>query len=735
MPFPPSRHASIISSMPLQTVGKRRTVAQDVPVKRFRVSRACDQCRAERSKCDGNQPQCAPCFDSNRACTFTSNPKKRGLPPGYIRGIELALALICQQNPEIEGSFITRLGQENTVLLARDTKESNRLHKIWRKSKLCKELNRKLTGEQGEVDNEDPLSSGEDSDAPVEQDNSLPVVISGVSSINATQQSGSTRAAQSLPAAQNVMEFESLTHLPSNCWQLLEAYSTYTQCWLPISEKLDILKLSYSYPSNGLYLSPSMPDSASHAEMWSIMTLSSCQNIIGNDSGRDDHSMNTTHMYNTTKKLMPTELGKFQLGHAKALLNLALVNLRSSLYDAAWILVGAASRITSILEESARSPGSRYVHVVASCYVLDNLLALSMNRRPYVNRSDIERAGRVEEDGLEEWQPWVGELDAAVGRTSRLPTLALSSFNRLVDLVGILAVSGRSPDIRNDAARQLSEWKASLSPQLDFVKTDATSIPLTPPAVLLQLTHFATILRCAPSRAYLEKTLGMLEMCQKQIRPNKLPSIIPCLLHCVTQSTESLPLEQAMQARIHRIMENFTMTVHRAPELSRNIPTQSNHTHSGNHHSYTGPSQAATRAFQQEIEQSLPPQQRQQRHPSSLMEDLLPEMNSNQQLGTTNFSPNPISTDFTSPALDANDPSISGDLESFFDELASLHGAKKLQNQPQFMQNLGFAPEVSMADLLATQSGQFMPMHSTTFDTEHEGEPLQFPLSDYYDAG
>ncbi|KAH5266516.1 hypothetical protein HBI70_139000 [Parastagonospora nodorum] len=176
------------------------------------------------------------------------------------------------------------------------------------------------------------------------------------------------------------------------------------------------------------------------------------------------------------------------------------------------------------------------------------------------------------------------------------------------------------------------------------------------------------------------------------------------------------------------------MTGHRSPELSRTMPTQNSNIHIGNHHLYAGSSQVAAPAFQQGIEQPLPPRQQQQRHPSSLLEDLLPEMNSNQQLQATNFSPNPINTDFTSPALDAYDPSISGDLESFFDELASLHGAKKLQNQPQFMQNLGFAPEVSMADLLATQSGQFMPMHSTTFGTEHEGEPLQFPLSDYYDA-
>jgi hypothetical protein len=50
------------------------------------------------------------------------------------------------------------------------------------------------------------------------------------------------------------------------------------------------------------------------------------------------------------------------------------------------------------------------------------------------------------------------------------------------------------------------------------------------------------------------------------------------------------------------------------------------------------------------------------------------------------------------------------------------------------MQNLGFAPEASMADLMATQPGQFMSMDPSTFGATNEGEPLQFPLSDYYDA-
>jgi hypothetical protein len=735
MPFPPFNHASSDRpSMPLQTQGKRRTVAQDVPVKRFRVSRACDQCRTERSKCDGNQPQCAPCFDSNRPCTYTSNPKKRGLPPGYIRGIELALALVFQQNPEIEASFIARLGQENTVLLARDTKESNRLHKNWRKSKFCKELNRTLTGEQGPIDKED-VSSAEDSDAGLEQETNIPSAVSEVPSqpvLHSPQEHRETRHRQVM---QQDMQYASLTPLPPNCWQLLEAYSIYTQCWLPISEKLDVLKLSYSYPSQGLQLSPGMPESGQHAEMWSIFALGSCQDAHTQTYPEHNHLMSTRRLYDTARSMIPTELGKFDLGHVKALLNLALVNLRSSLYDAAWILAGAASRIIPTIGESVRVASSRYPHVVSSCYLLDNLMAISLNRRPHFNKSDLERAGRVEEDGLEEWQPWVGELETTTGHSSRLPTLSLSTFNRVVDLVDVLVTARGLSGASADAVQRLSDWKSALSPKFDYIRTDSTTVPLTPPAVLLQLTYFATNLACTPSLMWLQRTLELLEMCQERMGTGRLPPIMICLLYTIKLSSKSLPLDQAAQTRIEGAINSYAIVSNIGYREAQHAATTGVANYGRGEIAHPGPAHVSPHSFPDRFNNPVADRQHHHARPSSLLGELIPDMNPGPQAQTATFSPDAINTDFTSPALDAYDPSISGDLESFFDELATLHGAKKLQNQPQFMQNLGFAPEVSMADLLATQSGQYMPMNNSTFGTEHEGEPLQFPLSDYYDAG
>jgi len=56
-----------------------------------------------------------------------------------------------------------------------------------------------------------------------------------------------------------------------------------------------------------------------------------------------------------------------------------------------------------------------------------------------------------------------------------------------------------------------------------------------------------------------------------------------------------------------------------------------------------------------------------------------------------------------------------------------------LQNQPQFMENLGFSSEVSMADLLAADPGRFLPTASH-FGPDNNEESPQFPLNTFYEA-
>jgi hypothetical protein len=65
----------------------------DVGRARKRVSRACDRCRVKKDKCDGLQPRCSPCTTNNVECSYDPISKKRGLPEGYVRGLEKLWAL------------------------------------------------------------------------------------------------------------------------------------------------------------------------------------------------------------------------------------------------------------------------------------------------------------------------------------------------------------------------------------------------------------------------------------------------------------------------------------------------------------------------------------------------------------------------------------------------------------------------------------------------------------------
>jgi hypothetical protein len=136
--------------MPTKGQTKRRSANQpeDQRVKRTRVSRACDQCRVAREKCDGAQPTCSTCIGTKRGCSYTANPKKRGIQTGYIRTLELSLAYLFQQNSENETSLkeILVRGGPDLLLLSRDLKDSNKLHRRWRKTTFYTDVDKQLSG-------------------------------------------------------------------------------------------------------------------------------------------------------------------------------------------------------------------------------------------------------------------------------------------------------------------------------------------------------------------------------------------------------------------------------------------------------------------------------------------------------------------------------------------------------------------------------------------------------------
>jgi Fungal specific transcription factor domain len=124
---------------------------------------------------------------------------------------------------------------------------------------------------------------------------------------------------------------------------------------------------------------------------------------------------------------------------------LTLANMGMGHYSRAWSLIGQAARAAIDLNldrpmdlvSNSTKARSRSKHVFLGCFVLDTLVAARLKRRPHLRTDDIDAIGLVEEDGLEEWDPWTDCLTVRRGSSgsSRVPASILSTFNRLIQVL------------------------------------------------------------------------------------------------------------------------------------------------------------------------------------------------------------------------------------------------------------------------------------------------------------
>ncbi|KAH7400867.1 hypothetical protein DE146DRAFT_477383 [Phaeosphaeria sp. MPI-PUGE-AT-0046c] len=699
--------------MSAQSSSKRHAPqANDKPVKRTRVSRACDQCRIAREKCNGTQPICSTCSTSRRACTYTASVKKRGIQPGYIRALELALAYLFQHNPENENLVNEELAQSSSssLFLSRESTESKTLYKRWRKARFYTEVDTLLSGgEPSRHDQSELLSDDSDVEKLKTEDPSSVATVETQEQIWAHPLPVLPRASsgQASTPQQLFMSQDLNTRMPLDSWWLIEVYFTYTQSWLPIGEKNTILKMSYSYPMEGIALEPSMSDSGLHAELWSVLAVAS-----STSSQQQVPSVPTAQLYGTARSLVPKETGNYTLGHVKALLNLAVVDIGRSDLKAAWLLVGHASRILEILDPAVLVFDARHEHVFHSCFILDSILGMSLDHCPHFKAEDATRHGNIDEDGLDEWQPWNGSSDTTLGRQSGTPTLAFSTQNALRGILGIYHDCTASIQEKTE---RLETWKSSLPPKLAFVHRTGTTTPLTPSATLLQMTYYCVSLSLSFSETWISRLLGLLERAQASVGLTNLPPTIHCLLEFVHKHTATVSLGPINESRLNRIRaagrDNWQDTRQSLAPTTRTLQ-------SANALQTPTPSSSQQNVYQQMFEADASASTTFALR-GQTSGNILPSFISTHSVGRTadtqadhRFSPMP------------------SELESFFDELATLDSANNLDNQPQFMQNLGFAPDANMADLFS----EYIPV-STTFMSQGPGTAINLDHYGFYDGG
>ncbi|KAJ5527533.1 hypothetical protein N7513_011692 [Penicillium frequentans] len=570
--------------------------------KRQRVSRACDSCRSKKDKCDGVQPVCSTCAQLCRPCTYKANPKKRGLPTGYIRSLELLWGLVFQKIQGSEDVMRALMRSVNLpshlATMGKEAEGSDTLLSSFKNSTVLRDIERMLVVlEQPEEERDRSLQAYGEGDTPLDVDGILAssdaqewqipegleareTPHSGISPSRTSMVMSAPRplayrtrdsGAQTTPADgfhsptlaislnpddPRAISTNSPLQLPYNAWPLLDIYFSYTQCWLPILEKHDILRTAFQYTEGDVYMTRTAPGSGDHAALWAVLTLASLQDasITARESDPMSVRVNPSQLYNTARDLIPAETGPFEVGHVQALLILSLIKFGQQEWTAAWMLVGHSVRIAQTLgldqpsfhTASSRSPEQgkqlgRAKHVFLGCFVLETLIAEQTSQCPSLRKDDLARVGSINEDGLEEWHPWedmTGLRPTQASRASmqRGPLHALSTFNRLVSLVSILndlCCYKQDPTISRSQLESLEltlhRWAAALPKSY---RVDLQNRPLkvaSPHIFSLEMTYRSIISSLSLQIATRESDQNIPEMPHKARAIDSSSRLLNCL--------------------------------------------------------------------------------------------------------------------------------------------------------------------------------------------------------------
>ncbi|KAJ5957893.1 hypothetical protein N7501_012172 [Penicillium viridicatum] len=439
----------------------------DKAPRRKRVSRACDRCRSKKDKCDGIRPTCSACQASGQSCSYDPHAKKRGLPEGYVRGLEKLWALSICNIDGFEDTMLAMLGntpesagrREKLMSVWSDDSPSESLHESWKTSRLFGALEKMLSSSDAPGPATGKRLRNPQDDGPDGQWGFRVAHTSTPLGPGAPRIVGPFSASPGVKRARLSKESDGrgiagpspyALQLPPQTSQLLDIYFAITHSWFPVVAKHNILRASYLYANGPFSIATASPGSGDHAALWAILSYTITQPRTISRAGPAGTVALAKEYYAVSRNLIPTEKDRYEPGHIQALLLLSLVNMGLEDWTAAWLLSGQAVRMAismglGTVSDSRRSDELRQGKAVfLGCFVVDSLLSFRLSRSPAMPPSDLAAVGLLEEDGLEEWNSWVdvlppmGAPQGSKNPPRRGPLLALSCFNRLVELASVL---------------------------------------------------------------------------------------------------------------------------------------------------------------------------------------------------------------------------------------------------------------------------------------------------------
>ncbi|KAF5254463.1 hypothetical protein FANTH_721 [Fusarium anthophilum] len=425
--------------------------------KHKRVSRACNYCRARKHRCDGSHPTCSRCSAIHYPCSYSPESKKRGLTTGYARALELLWALVFTVVPNSKAVVQELLpdirfaldSRSRLVLNSRLVRDYETLKKAWDGSDIQQELDQLLSNIQQDND------SGVRFAVSVKDEASTPERVSPVKAFEAAQTSTPANDPMDINMA-NSPSTQHATVLQPAPWndisspafaqqvrRLIDIYSTYTNCWLPIVQKHKMLELLYS---------PSRDDPAEEGNMatlWAIVAYGSLQDTRNHSGALDGQCPLPPPevIYSKARKRIPDE-GVHLPGYVQALLILGLFKMDQEDLVSSWHLIGQAVRICLHLE-TATSPsngsnaanidGDDQKRLLLSCFILDTLVSCRLRKPPHLRTGDLCFSPKLAETGPNEWEPQnIMSTTLSNARSMNQPSRVLSIFNCYVDLICIL---------------------------------------------------------------------------------------------------------------------------------------------------------------------------------------------------------------------------------------------------------------------------------------------------------
>ncbi|KAF2863837.1 hypothetical protein K470DRAFT_261828 [Piedraia hortae CBS 480.64] len=217
------------------------------------------------------------------------------------------------------------------------------------------------------------------------------------------------------------------TALPDAAWLLLEYYFAFTQAWLPIVERQNILKTFYTYPTDN-----------NHAELWSILALSAIQLKQATDGSYEDAKIRDFAQAQSRHSS-----GEASTNVRTTLLQV-LLEMTCGEWQQAWMQIGSAIRTLLSL------PSTNLQSLTLSAFVLESAIAHQLGISEVHLRPDYASAmGLLADDGVEEWAPWE---DPLVATGEKPPTMALSTLNQLVRMTLRAYDSSGRLKLESDAA-------------------------------------------------------------------------------------------------------------------------------------------------------------------------------------------------------------------------------------------------------------------------------------------